>query len=39
MNVKGLPAANSAYGVVVVILLMAGCTVLLLYMLKRFRWL
>jgi magnesium transporter len=39
MNVKGLPAADSAYGVVVVILLMAGCTVLLLYLLKRFRWL
>ena len=32
------PAADSAYGVVVVILLMVGCTVLLLYLLKRFRW-
>jgi magnesium transporter len=39
MNVKGLPAADSAYGVVLVILLMVGCTVLLLYLLKRFRWL
>ncbi|HKE22039.1 MAG TPA: magnesium transporter CorA family protein [Bryobacteraceae bacterium] len=39
MNVKGLPAADSAYGVGVVILLMVGCTVLLLYLLKRFRWL
>jgi magnesium transporter len=39
MNVKGLPAADSAYGVVLVILLMAGCTLLLLYLLKRFRWL
>jgi magnesium transporter len=39
MNVKGLPAADSTYGVVVVILLMVGCTVLLLYVLKRFRWL
>jgi magnesium transporter len=39
MNVKGLPAADSTYGVVLVILLMAGCTVLLLYVLKRFRWL
>lgn len=39
MNVKGLPAADSTYGVVLVILLMVGCTVLLLYLLKRFRWL
>jgi magnesium transporter len=39
MNVKGLPGADSAYGVVVVILLMVGVTVLLLYLLKRFRWL
>jgi magnesium transporter len=39
MNVKGLPAAESTYGVVLVILLMAGSTVLLLYLLKRFRWL
>jgi magnesium transporter len=39
MNVKGLPAADSAYGVVLVILLMVGCTALLLYLLKRFRWL
>ncbi len=39
MNVKGLPAADSTYGVVLVILLMAGSTVLLLYLLKRFRWL
>jgi len=39
MNVKGLPGADSAYGVVVVILLMVACTVLLLYVLKRFRWL
>jgi magnesium transporter len=39
MNVKGLPAADSTYGVVLVILLMVGCTVLLLYLLKHFRWL
>jgi magnesium transporter len=39
MNVKGLPAADSTYGVVLVILLMVSCTVLLLYLLKRFRWL
>jgi magnesium transporter len=39
MNVKGLPAADSKYGVALVILLMVGCTVLLLYLLKRFRWL
>lgn len=39
MNVKGLPAAESTYGVVLVILLMIGCTVLLLYLLKRLRWL
>ena len=39
MNMKGLPAADSMYGVVLVILLMVGCTVLLLYLLKRFRWL
>jgi magnesium transporter len=37
MNVKGLPAADSTYGVVLVILLMVGCTVLLLYLLKCFR--
>ena len=39
MNVKGLPAADSTYGVVLVILLMIGCTAVLLYLLKRFRWL
>jgi Mg2+ and Co2+ transporter CorA len=39
MNVKGLPAADSTYGVVLVILLMVGCTAVLLYLLKRFRWL
>jgi magnesium transporter len=39
MNVKGLPAADSPYGVALVILLMVACTVLLLCLLKRFRWL
>jgi magnesium transporter len=39
MNVKGLPAADSAYGIVVVIVMMVGCTAVLLYLLKRFRWL
>jgi magnesium transporter len=38
MNVKGLPAAESPHGLLVVGGLMAGSTVTLLYLLKRFRW-
>jgi magnesium transporter len=39
MNVKGLPAADSPYGVAVAIVFMVLSTALLLYLLKRFRWL
>jgi magnesium transporter len=39
MNVKGLPAAESPYGLVLVGAAMVGSTVALLYILRRFRWL
>jgi magnesium transporter len=39
MNVKGLPAAESPYGLILVAALMFGCTVILLWLLKRFHWL
>jgi magnesium transporter len=39
MNVKGLPAADSPYGLVLVAVLMVGMTTALLYILKWFRWL
>jgi Mg2+ and Co2+ transporter CorA len=39
MNIKGLPAADSPYGLAVVAALMLGCTAALLVILKRFRWL
>lgn len=39
MNVKGLPAAESPYGIAIVFAAMAGSTALLLFLLKRFRWL
>jgi len=38
MNVKGLPAAESPHGLYLVGGLMAGSTITLLYLLKRFRW-
>ena len=38
MNVKGLPAADSPYGLALVGAVMAGSTAVLLYMLKRHRW-
>jgi magnesium transporter len=38
MNVKGLPAAESPHGLMLVGTLMAGTTAALLYMLKRFHW-
>jgi magnesium transporter len=39
MNVKGLPAAESPQGLILVVALMFGCTVILLWLLKRFHWL
>jgi magnesium transporter len=39
MNIRGLPAADSPYGVVLVGAFMICSTILLLYLLKRFRWL
>jgi magnesium transporter len=39
MNVKGLPGAESPYGLAFVLCVMVGATVLLLWALKRFRWL
>ncbi len=39
MNVKGLPAADSPYGVIIVVAGMAAFTLALLYLLKRLRWL
>ena len=39
MNVKGLPGAESPYALAIVLSLMAGSTVLLLWVLKRFHWL
>jgi len=38
MNVKGLPGADSPYGMAVVISLIFGSTAILLYLLKRFGW-
>lgn len=38
MNVKGLPAADSPYGLIVVGAVMAITTAVLLFILKRFRW-
>jgi Mg2+ and Co2+ transporter CorA len=38
MNVKGLPAADSPYGIAAVFGTMAVSTVVLLALLKRFRW-
>lgn len=39
MNVKGLPGSESPHGLLFVIAMMATCTVLLLWMLRKFRWL
>jgi len=39
MNVKGLPAAESPHGLLLIGAVMVGSTVALLYILKRFRWL
>jgi len=38
MNVKGLPAAESPYGLVLVAGVMFGSTAVLLWILKRFHW-
>jgi len=38
MNLKGLPFEDSPHGALFVCLLMASCTVLLLYILRRMRW-
>jgi magnesium transporter len=39
MNVKGLPGTESPYGLAAVFFVMVGATFLLLWALKRFRWL
>jgi magnesium transporter len=39
MNVKGLPGAESPYGVAIVLSAMALITAVLLWILKRFGWL
>ena len=39
MNIKGLPAADSPHGVIIVVAGMAAFTLALLYLLKRLRWL
>jgi magnesium transporter len=39
MNIKGLPAADSPYGLALVAGFMVGSTALLLFLLKRYRWL
>lgn len=38
MNVHGLPAAETPHGLYVVLGVMASCTAVLLYVLKRFDW-
>jgi magnesium transporter len=38
MNVKGLPASDAPHGLYLVLAVMASCTVVLLYLLKRFDW-
>ncbi|HEY1337423.1 MAG TPA: CorA family divalent cation transporter, partial [Bryobacteraceae bacterium] len=39
MNVKGLPGADSPYGIAVALSAMAVMTAVLLWVLNRFRWL
>ena len=39
MNVKGLPGAESPYALAIVFGVMVLCTTVLLWVLKRFRWL
>jgi Mg2+ and Co2+ transporter CorA len=39
MNVKGLPGAESPHALAVVFSVMVATTVILLWVLKRFRWL
>jgi len=39
MNVKGLPGSDAHYGLVVVLGMMVACTVILLWVLRRFNWL
>jgi magnesium transporter len=39
MNIKGLPGADSPFGLVLVFAVMVGSTFLLLWLLKRFGWL
>ena len=38
MNVKGLPGSDAQYGLVVVLGIMVACTVILLWVLRRFNW-
>lgn len=39
MNIKGLPGTESSYGLILVLGMMAGCTFLLLWVLRKFNWL
>jgi len=39
MNVKGLPGSDAPYGLIVVLGMMAACTVILLWILRKFGWL
>jgi magnesium transporter len=39
MNVKGLPGTDAPYGLVVVLGLMVACTLILLWVLRKFDWL
>lgn len=39
MNVKGLPGSDAQYGLLIVLAMMVGCTLVLLWLLRRFNWL
>jgi magnesium transporter len=39
MNVKGLPGSDAHYGLVFVLGMMIGCTIILLWVLRKFNWL
>jgi magnesium transporter len=39
MNVKGLPGSDAHYGLVMVLGIMIACTVILLWILRKFDWL
>jgi len=39
MNVQGLPGSSAHYGLLVVLAMMIGCTLVLLWVLRKFNWL